>query len=878
MQLFKQINLSQGAQQHIMSGVHAINDAGLLVKTFGDRVELNLPRKLITLQERGAATRVLDKDVSVTHTKFCMESMGQTKKECGVVRSDVATIIQSMLLDTDSRPGSFLLEGRRDRRRQYCDEHGNALRGTEPYHGSRWNDLLDSIPDDGYLLAVSLTSDSVESTGHDRHPISMWLNNVAKDDGCGERRLRVIAMTGVVEVRRARGTKVSETLRWDQKAVKKGLQVRMFAEILIDLEGLATTGAFFWVPMHDGSVQRLKLYPRLEVWAADMCEQQAVLGITSTYCHNCYAYGFCTRHGAGAAGTPNRPHMNSSPRGFCATAQRRTALSSARRQQVAMQALRNKTQAQAILVANELGVNPLVECCLWRLNHFIVVACGSFFGTDILHTYRTGIVQKLVITYDATMLFYHRKTPTFKSSEDVRHEVDTRLGLMPHKYGSPSFAEGFWAGNDIGTIKGEEVTFLLELLAFVILGDDLLIDNQNVRKELLKIASNVLSFIHEAYTPQWYTAGEDQAMADRVDQLFVSMNAVMDLLIVDDEGAYVPEIKRGGDIPKFHAAGNTAADARKFGCNANVDTEAGERSYKPLKAADKFTDHNNVAGTNEPILQRISSLAMDAARTEQLEPHKRNRAVPSRNSTSYSKHRSTLGYGPQWDTLVEDLGSSRAGPIVPEEYVLRCTAAATLSQICNAPVTAAVAAAAAAGVVQDASEIHFYSEVSVPCQDKHVSSYNFTAGHTIVTKMGTYVQLLVPGVIRRIVYDRGGGQGHEAQCIVSQFVPVRAGRLMHPELSVPWIRRGIVVVMYVRDLVRRIHVPTVFGEAHRRAADGSTPHYVVNTLGDPYYAGPQDRSVYQRCRVGQCDGLLPRPTVMGALVACNTCGALCQWF
>jgi hypothetical protein len=289
-----------------------------------------------------------------------------------------------------------------------------------------------------------------------------------------------------------------------------------------------------------------------------------------------------------------------------------------------MQALRNKTQAQAILVANELGVNPLVECSLWRLNHFIVVACGSFFGTDILHTYRTGIVQKLVITYDATMLHYHRRTATFKSSEDVRHEVDTRLCLMPHKYGSPSFRDGFWAGNDIGTIKGEEVTFLLELLAFVILSDDLLIDNMNVRKELLKIASNVLSFIKEAYTPQWYTAEEDQSMADRVDQLFVSMNAVMDLLVVDDEGAYVPAIKRGGDIPKVHAAGNTAADARKFGSNSNVDTEAAERSYKMLKAADKYTNHDKVAGTNEPILQRISSLAMDAARSEPSEAHKRN--------------------------------------------------------------------------------------------------------------------------------------------------------------------------------------------------------------------------------------------------------------
>ena len=120
MQLFKQINLSKGAQQHIISGVHAIT-----VK--GETVELNLPRKVIKLLGRGAPTRVLDKDVPVIHSKFCMESMRQTKRECSVVRSDVGTIIQSMLLDTDSRPGSFLLERRGDRRRKYCDQDGNVL-------------------------------------------------------------------------------------------------------------------------------------------------------------------------------------------------------------------------------------------------------------------------------------------------------------------------------------------------------------------------------------------------------------------------------------------------------------------------------------------------------------------------------------------------------------------------------------------------------------------------------------------------------------------------------------------------------------------------------------------------------------------------------
>ena len=97
-QLFKTLNISQGAQQQIITGVHAINDARLLVKPSSGAAVLNLPRKLETLQDRGASKRVLDKDAPVVHTKFCMQSMRQTKQECSVVRSDAATIIQSMLL------------------------------------------------------------------------------------------------------------------------------------------------------------------------------------------------------------------------------------------------------------------------------------------------------------------------------------------------------------------------------------------------------------------------------------------------------------------------------------------------------------------------------------------------------------------------------------------------------------------------------------------------------------------------------------------------------------------------------------------------------------------------------------------------------------
>ena len=140
------------------------------------------------------------------------------------------------------------------------------------------------------------------------------------------------------------------------------------------------------------------------------------------------------------------------------------------------------------------------------------------------------------------------------------------------------------------------------------------------------------------------------------------------------------------------------------------------------------------------------------------------------------------------------------------------------------------------------------------------------------------MQILVPVVVSKASYDAGAFRANEAQCIVSEFVPVRPAKPMHPELHVPWIRRGDVKVLSVSDLVKRVHVPPVFGNAHRRQTDGAVPHFLVNTLGDPYYAGPRERLVFQRCRNGTCVGLLPKPLLPGSMVSCNVCRRACQWF
>jgi hypothetical protein len=403
----------------------------------------------------------------------------------------------------------------------------------------------------------------------------------------------------------------------------------------------------------------------------------------------------------------------------------------------------------------------------------------------------------------------------------------------------------------------------------------------------LKLTANILAFVKEAYTPQWYSPEEDSDMDKRVRDLFKSFHAVMDLLKGPAAVAsgHEKDIAHGFDAPKIHAASSTAVDARRLGCNGNSDTEGGERNQKDLKESDMFTDPN-VDESNGPLLQALAARARNAASSELLKGNKKFVPLPSSGKKFYQHSSSinTLGEGHKWDALVESLSSSHAGPIVATHIIAKCTSVPVLAQIHGFqhrhPHHHGHDDASASDdlpVDCHAGHVYFHSEVSVPCNDKKVSSYNFTAGHTILTTQGTYIQLLVPVVTHKTVYESGGGKGADAQCIVSEFVPVRLAKLMHPELDIPWIRRGNVTVISVRDLVRRVHIPPDFGHVHRRQGE-TRDHFLVNTLGDPYYAGPRDRLVFQRCRQGDCAGMLPIPSVIGSLVACNLCGHSCQWF
>ena len=110
-----------------------------------------------------------------------------------------------------------------------------------------------------------------------------------------------------------------------------------------------------------------------------------------------------------------------------------------------------------------------------------------------------------------------------------------------------------------------------------------------------------------------------------------------------------------------------------------------------------------------------------------------------------------------------------------------------------------------------------------------------------------------------------------------EFVSPRTRNGNYPELPVPWIRYGRLIVLSSKAVLRRVHVVPLFGDFHRRKGD-KTKHFLLNTTADPYFGGADPKSVLMKCRTtSSCLGLLPRPATIPGIVNCPICGASSTW-
>jgi hypothetical protein len=222
--------ISLGVQQQMLTSMHDLNDLSLLVEDKGSPVTLMLPRTLTALYERASARRYLDEDIQITKTFLCMAFLSQTAMTVPIVRSNAASIIQSILLDEAYPPGSFHLSYSGEPQVHYCDQFGTEIHGHEPWHGTRWRHLLMTVPVGGYILCISVHSDGVASGAQEKYPFSLTVENFSTLSRPGDRTQRVFGMGSHADIRKARGSSIPENLNLQQKVIKHTLQSRVAAE------------------------------------------------------------------------------------------------------------------------------------------------------------------------------------------------------------------------------------------------------------------------------------------------------------------------------------------------------------------------------------------------------------------------------------------------------------------------------------------------------------------------------------------------------------------------------------------------------------------------------------------------------------------------
>ena len=866
--------ISLGTQQEMLTSVHELHELKLLVEDNGNPVSLLVPRTLTALYERANASRYLDDDIRMTKSFLCMAFLSQTAMIVPLVRSDVGAVIQSILLDDAYEPGAFRLSYRGEQQVYYCDADGCQIHGYEPWQTPRWRALLQTIPNGGYMLCLSVHSDGVASENQEKYPYSIVVENFPTESRPGVRTQRVFAMGSHPDIRKPRGSSIPEKLDPQQKVIKYAIQSRVASEMLSDLEVLAATGADFFIRSLDGSIQRVKLFIRLYSYKADMAEQQAITGVRSYDCTGCFGHQFAIRDGRGRAGSDNRPHIDRSEGGYCATALKRTVANVAKRQALCASLARTENFTAADALSSKLGVRFKVECSLSRLYNFIPHSAGGIytcFGLDVLHGMRTGVFPKACFTADCAMLKFHAEAEEFKSIEDVRDEVDSRLMSLGPRYGHPSFKSGFWGSGDIGHTKGSEVTALLELLPFVFAGCDLLIADRRIRVIVLDLLCTLARLGVEAYTRQYYTDEEHIALDLRVRHCIDLMHDVMDAITSGGRVMHIPG--HIFDIPKAHRLQGFARDTIYFGSLRNIDTEGGELSMKHLKKANKLSSPETDP-TDSFLLARLASLDMDNSATATL----RRTGPPRSRNTSvavFSMHRNLVGRGLSWMLVSKALKDAVNGPAFTTVEI--GNAVALVSEAASAS-----ASSTAADLSAVTTEIYFYGEVSVPCVDPKVSSYLFRHGHCCQTTSGHFVQIVLPVVSLANghfnCHTTGMGLEHQSYSLVCTFVHVSPASPMYPEMrSIPWLCRGPTRLLPTNELVRRVQVVPLFGQAHRPTGDLRT-HYLVNNLADPFFAGPSKRCVYRRCQTPACTGLLSKPALCGSSVSCAICTKSVHWF
>ncbi len=853
--------ITQGILGKMLRTLHDLHDKGLLiVGSPGLPGTLALPRDIRTLASRADGDVYQDRDVQYHTTCISQIELRQQITLVNTWRTDVLQIIQNLLLDPAYPDGAFFMQRRGDPSPEYTDERGLPLVGFEAYASTRWKKLIETIEPSAYLCCIALASDAVSVGDHSHYPFSIGIVNFPLVLRQGTYGSAKFGFAQKPTIRKPRGSKHHERLDPGQKDAKNALYSRIAAEMLGDLDYAARRPLHFLVRCLDGVTRSFPLQIRLHHAEQDCEEWTNCNGGSGKNCLDCLGVQHSMQAKKGGPGTRNRPFINLTREGCCATAKLRTPLGHLRDQARLMQMARSQGKTRANEEGRELRTRYRVPNALLRLTNLMPHGdCRGPFGVnglDILHGLRTGVFDKLVKFTDNIVLKYFGKTKDVRTSEDVRDLMDSRLSQMGSWYGSVNFRMGFWGNGDGGGLKGHEVTALVRLLPFTIAGCPIMIQDHALRKKMLHTIWHLIRLLAEFETEQFYTIPELGDLQVRVTGALKGLHFLTDILQNEDGSNSCPG--HGFDILKAHMLGGAVKYIEQFGSLRQIDTEASERSMGHLKDSDRLVGDRPAA-----LLQRLASLQLDHSRASvSLRPPGVSLATTQRSSRlpTFGASRSAWFDNAQWSAVADDLLSGKNGPPVPQGRVESCL----------------VDARRLLGLGED-DEFQFETQVSAPCHAVGVQYLVLRPGHCVQFKEGCgyYAQILIPRVIlpRHVLVP-----GAATQALVTEFTPVSCGQALFPDIPVPWIKHRRIMLVSLASIAARVHVVPLFGNHYRQAGD-INPHYLVNTSADECIAGPGSRRIFVRCSHRGCKALIPRPKNNDAavIVICPLCKERKVW-
>ena len=865
----RKFGMSQGTLAGVLKVIHHLHDNDcLVVGAIGTKGICALPRDMRTLTTRADGNVDVDKDINFETTVLSQAELRQNRQVVRVWKTNAVAAIQCLMLDEQFPPGSMYMQRRGDVGNEYQNEDGVPLHASEAYGSERWNQLLGTIEHGVFLLAISIHSDGVTTGDRSHYPWTVSVVNFPHKYRSGEFGSCKIAFAEKPSIRKPRGTKKHEGLDPGQKRFKNSLSSRIAAECLGDLDFAAQQPLTFLYRRIDGVILEERFQIRMHHAAQDIEEWMGCNGTSGKNCNDCLGVQHAMSDGKGAPGTDNRPFMDLSVQGNCATAELRTPLAHLQIQSSLMKLARTDGKTVADKQAKEVRVRYDVENALLNLSSLMPHenGCRGSYGVnglDILHGLRTGVFDKLVKVLDCVLRKYYDRKSLIKTEEDVRHETDSRLSQMSNWYGHVNFKEGFWGRGDGGGLKGHEVSALVRLLPFAFVGCSDLVEDPRIRKRVLSVTWNLIRLLAEFETDQMYTSKQTEELQVRVTQGIQGMHYLMDILKNEDGSTFGPG--HVFDVLKTHILGGAVKFILRFGSLRIIDTEGGERDMGNLKIADGL-----VGQTPAALLRRLAALSMDhATRSAAPKPPDTGRSRMRVRAPSFSSRRAEFGNTSSWDPISETLQSGTHGPPVPSSIT-----------------TAVLNSTRSLMRLRDGDSLFFDDQVSCPCADQTVQYYVLKPGHCVQLTNDQYAQILVPLLVIALrptaaaspmtLLEPRDSSGPQVLVSLFAFVcPLRHSGC-HPELPVPWLKHQKLAVLPVTRIRKRVHVVPLFGQ-HQRPTGQTDTHYLVNTSADPFFAAVEPPVVYLKCKQPLCGGRLPKPSTTGTKVTCAACRVPVVW-